>query len=203
MSRLKLTCSLLNSWLYATGPEADEGAFERFLAALEGRRQPGSRAMQAGIDFEAAINAYVRDEPLSVAAGVDNGEAVKAVARFGNRLRGARLQVREEKPVTLAGRDLLLVGVADALKAGILYDIKRVQRYEYGKYQFSAQHPMYMALFPETIRFDYLIFDGTYCHRETYRRGDYEPIETGVQTFLRYLDDAGLMDIYQKHWEVA
>ena len=162
MSRLKLTCSLLNSWLYATDPEADEGAFERFLATLEGKKQPKSRAMQAGIDFESAINAYVRNEPLTAAIGVDNESELKAVVQFGNRLRGSQLQVREERPMTIAGHDLMLIGVADAVKAGILYDIKRVQRYEHGKYQFSTQHPMYMELFPEAIRFDYLIFDCAY-----------------------------------------
>lgn len=202
MSRYKLTCSLLNNWMYATDPEADEKAFVRFLDTLERRKQPKSRAMQAGIDFEDSINRYVRDELPDTSRAEMNGDTIRAVIQFGNRCRGGQLQVREEKAITLAGMDIDLVGIADCLKCGILYDIKRVQRYEYGKYQFSAQHPMYMELFPEAIRFDYLIFDGTYCYREQYRRGDFEPIQDIGKRFLRYLEDAGLMGTYKEHWRV-
>ena len=95
---------------------------------------------------------------------------------------------------------MLLVGIADCLKCGIIYDIKRVQRYEYGKYQHSTQHPMYLELFPEAMRFDYLIFDGSYCYREQYRRGDFVPIRQTAEGFLKYLEDADLMETYQEHW---
>lgn len=200
MSQYRLTCSLLNNWMYATDPDADEQAFARFLDTLERRKQPKSKAMQAGIDFEDCINRYVRDELPGTSLEDLNGDTLRAVIQFGNRCRGGQLQVREEKDITLAGLDIRLVGIADCLKCGILYDIKRVQRYEYGKYQFSAQHPMYMELFPEAIRFDYLIFDGTYCYREQYRRGDFEPIQDIGKRFLTYLEDAGLMDTYKEHW---
>lgn len=203
MSQYRLTCSLINNWLYATDPDADEQAFTRFLDTLERRKQPKSKAMQAGIDFEDCINRYVRDELPDTSRSELNGDTLRAVIQFGNRCRGGQLQVREEKTITLAGMDIDLVGIADCLKCGILYDIKRVQRYEYGKYQFSAQHPMYMELFPEAIRFDYLIFDGTYCYREQYRRGDFEPIQDIGKRFLSYLEAAGLMDTYKEHWRVT
>lgn len=197
----RLTCSLLNNWLYATDTEADEKAYTGFLDALERKQKPKSKAMTAGIDFEAMVNAYAMDNPSAKAMPKD-AATLKAIAQFGNRCRGGQLQVREEKEMRLAGMDIQLVGVADCLKCGIIYDMKRVQRYEYGKYQFSAQHPMYLELFPEALRFDYLIFDGTYCYREQYRRGDCETIQAIGQRFLRYLEDADLMDIYQKHWRV-
>lgn len=195
----KLTCTLLNNWLYATDPDASETAYIRFLNALERKREPASKAMQAGIAFETMVTNYAMDtaQPLP-----EDKAAMRAVIQFGNRCRGGAWQVWAEKPVQIAGKELLLVGVADCLKQGILYDLKRVQRYEYGKYQHSAQHPMYMELFPEAIRFDYLIFDGAYCYREQYRRGDFEPIHNIGTRFLHYLEDAGLMEIYQKHWEV-
>lgn len=220
MSRYKLTCSLLNNWMYAIDPEADEKAFVRFLDTLERRKQSKSKAMQAGIEFENEINYYVKNGLLKGQDGPTNnvitcmGDTIiqeerpfndpmsKAIRQFGNRCRGGQLQVREEKAITLAGMDIDLVGIADCLKCGILYDIKRVQRYEYGKYQFSAQHPMYMELFPEAIRFDYLIFDGTYCYREQYRRGDFEPIQDIGRRFLHHLEDVGLMDTYKEHWRV-
>lgn len=195
----KMTHSLLESWRRATDPDADETAFGVFLDTLERKKRQKTKAMQDGIDFENAVTRYINNE------APDNnriGDEIRAIAQFGNRLRGAQLQVREEKEIKVCGHEILLVGVADALKAGILSDIKRVQRYEYGKYQFSTQHPMYMELFPEGLRFDYLIFDGKYCYMEQYRRGDFEPIQFTIKAFLEYLDGAELMDIYKKNWEV-
>lgn len=195
----KMTHSLLESWRRATDPDADESAFGVFLDTLERKKRQKTKAMQDGIDFENAVTRYINNEaPDSKRIG----DELRAIAQFGNRLRGAQLQVREEKEIKVCGREILLVGVADALKAGILSDIKRVQRYEYGKYQFSTQHPMYMELFPEALRFDYLIFDGKYCYMEQYRRGDFEPIHGTIKAFLEYLDGAELMEIYKKNWEV-
>ena len=195
----KMTCSLLESWRRATDPDADDTAFGVFLDTLERKKRQKTKAMQDGIDFENAVTRYINNE-----APDSNmiGEEIRAIAQFGNRLCGAQLQVREEKEIKVCGREILLVGVADALKAGILSDIKRVQRYEYGKYQFSTQHPMYMELFPEALRFDYLIFDGKYCYMEQYRRGDFEPIQGTIKAFLEYLDGAELIETYQKNWEV-
>ena len=195
----KMTHSLLESWRRATDPDADETAFGVFLDTLERKKRQKTKAMQDGIDFENAVTRYINNE----APGSErSGDELRAIAQFGNRLRGAQLQVREEKEIKVCGHEILLVGVADALKAGILSDIKRVQRYEYGKYQFSTQHPMYMELFPEALRFDYLIFDGKYCYMEQYRRGDFEPIQGTIKAFLEYLDGAELMEAYQKNWEV-
>ncbi len=195
----KMTHSLLESWRRATDPDADESAFGAFLDALERKKRQKTKAMQDGIDFETAVTRYINNEAPD---SDKSGEEIRAIAQFGNRLCGAQLQVREEKEIKVCGREILLVGVADALKAGILSDIKRVQRYEYGKYQFSTQHPMYMELFPEALRFDYLIFDGKYCYMEQYRRGDFEPIQGTIKAFLEYLDGAELMETYQKSWEV-
>ena len=193
----RLTHTLLESWRRATDPEADETAFASFLDTLERKKRPKTAAIQTGIAFEEAVNAYVRSKQVDI----EDERMLKAVVGFGNRLRGALLQVRAEKPVVIAKIPFLLVGVADALHAGILSDIKRPMRYEYGKYQQSTQHPMYMELFPEAIRFDYLIFDGAYCYREQYRRGDFAPIQDTIRAFVRYLNDADLMETYKKYWE--
>ena len=195
----KMTHSLLERWRRATDPDAEESAFGDFLDTLERKKRKKTKAKQDGIDFETAVTRYINNEAPD---SDKSGEEIRAIAQFGNRLRGAQLQVREEKEIKVCGREILLVGVADALKAGILSDIKRVQRYEYGKYQFSTQHPMYMELFPEALRFDYLIFDGKYCYMEQYRRGDFEPIHGTIKAFLEYLDGADLMDTYKKNWEV-
>lgn len=198
----RLTHSLLEKWMRCTDPDtATDESFKSFLDALERKPTVKTPAMLAGIAFEARVNALV-DGSLPMPTETPTTED-KVVRQIASTLYGAQLQVREEKPVQLEGLDILLVGVADALRAGILYDIKRVQRYEYGKYQFSTQHPMYFELFPEAARFTYLIFDGQYLYREDYRRGDFEPIETTAAAFLRYLDGAGLMETYKKHWAEA
>lgn len=194
----KLTHTLLESWRRATDPEADETAFASFLDTLERKKKPMSAAMKAGIVFEYSVNQYIRNDPVVL----EDEKAMKAMTQFGNRLRGAQLQVRAEKPVEIDRIPFLLVGVADALHAGIISDIKRPVHYEYGKYFESTQHPMYMELFPEALRFDYLIFDGAYCYREQYRRGDFRPIQDTIKAFTRYLNDADLMDTYKKNWEV-
>lgn len=196
--RCKVTCTLLNAWLRATDADASEEDFSSFLAVLERQKRPVTRAMQMGIDFESLVNSFVEDGSVTT----DDEASYRAACQFGRRLNGAQLQVWMEKPVTIAGMDFQLVGVADALHAGIISDIKRVQRYEYGKYQHSTQHPMYMELFPEAIRFDYLIFDGQYCYREQYRRGDFLPIESTIKAFLDYLTNADLMDIYKNKWRI-
>lgn len=195
----KMTHSLLESWRRATDPDADETAFGVFLDTLEKKKKPRTPAMQNGIDFENRIMHFCKNETQDADL---TSEEIRAIYQFGNRIKNAQLQIREEKEIEVCGREILLVGVADALKAGILSDIKRVQRYEYGKYQFSTQHPMYMELFPEALRFDYLIFDGKYCYMEQYRRGDFEPIYSTIKAFLEYLDGAELMETYMKNWEV-
>lgn len=194
----KLTHSLLEGWNRATDPEASDESFEAFLETLERKPRPKTAAMKAGIAFEDLVNKSAKGLPIET----EDEKALKAAQSFGARLQNAQLQVRSEKAMEILGVPFLLVGIADAVHAGIISDIKRVQRYEYGKYHPSTQHPMYMELFPEAIRFDYLIFDGTYCYREQYRRGDFRPIQEHAAAFVRYLEDADLMDIYKKHWEV-
>jgi hypothetical protein len=60
---------------------------------------------------------------------------------------------------------------------------------------------MYFELFPEAVRFDYLIFDGYQTHKETYRRADCEPIQNHISRFIRDLRDIGLLETYKEYWE--
>ena len=166
---------------------------------LERAPQVKTRAMNAGVAFENLVTVLAADpETQPDVAPNDLQVARQMAARVG---RGMP-QVRATKEVEIAGMPIQLAGVADWLGAGVISDIKRVQRYEYGKYQFSAQHPMYLELFPEAMRFDYLIYDGQFSYMETYRRGDCRPIEEIGGAFLRYLEETHLMDIYKEKWEV-
>lgn len=159
--------------------------------------RPSGPAAQKGIEFEDMVyRASLGDYSTEFKPEKDLAAAIS----FGHKLTGAAYQVRAEKLVRLNGMDINLVGVADFIRAGKITDIKRVMRYEYGKYQFSAQHPMYLELWPEATRFDYLIWDGSYAYQETYRRQDCENILAIGKRFLDYLEDAGLMELYKLKW---
>ena len=198
MSLYRLTASLLNSWLRATDPEANGTEYSDFLADLAREKRATSPAAQQGIDFEDMV--YKASQGAYDKEAEPEKELAAAIA-FGHRMHGGSYQVKAMKQMEIGGTPLNLVGIADFVKAGIITDIKRVQRYEYGKYQGSAQHPMYMELWPEAIRFDYLIWDGRFAYSETYRRGDFEPIQGTVKRFLDYLDGAGLTYTYFSHWK--
>lgn len=215
----RVTHSLLSAWDYATGEKASDNSLAEFMSTL--RREPRERtkAMQDGIDFEDevtfyAANGYLKhDDAPKMQVVTVMGDTIiqdvhaytdaerKAIIRFGEKVRFAVPQVRAEKRMAINGMDFLLVGVADYLKAGIIYDTKRVGMYEYGRYVGNTQHPMYFELFPEAVRFDYLIFDGYQTHIETYRRADCEPIQNHIARFVRDLRDVGMLETYKESWE--
>lgn len=198
MTRFLVTPSLLNSWLYVTyGPEslrereadevciedkrqdASEAYMREFLAYLNKEPRPTTEAQQRGIDFEEAT--YRGETPASPY------------------VEGGAWQIAGSKPID-AGLPFLLYGRLDCLKGGIIYDIKRVSRYYPGKYLNSAQHPAYLALFPEAREFDYLAFDGNRLHIERYPREDVKPIDGLLRDFALFLKSERLLGVYQEKW---
>ena len=181
-----MTQSLLNSWIYwqNVDDQYEEKAYASFLATLRREKEAPTKAMQTGIKFEDDINALVASgeiKPLPPDAG--NWE--KAVNRFARICCGGQSQVPVSGDISISGMELVLYGVCDYVKAGQIFDIKKVSsKYEYGKYYNSPQHPMYLHLIPEAKRFDYLIFNGTFCYRETYRRCDCKPIQQTISEFI-------------------
>lgn len=194
----RITHSLLSAWDYATSDRASENSLTEFVKTLKREPKERTNAMQAGIDFEDAVTFY------SVHGHLEHDNYPeperKAIIRFGEKVRWAAPQVRAEKEMQIGGMDFLLVGVADYLKAGIIYDTKRIGMYEYGKYVGNTQHSMYFELFPEAVRFDYLIFTGYETYIETFRRADCEPIQNYISRFIHDLRDVGLLETYKEHW---
>lgn len=195
-----LTQSLLSNWRHFLDADDSytDAALSSFLSTLRREERETTQAMQSGIDFEAAINstvAGVQIEPVS--AKYD-----RAVAKFSRICAGGQPQVPVAGKLHVSGLEFQLYGVCDYVKAGVIYDIKRVQRYEYGKYLHSPQHPMYLHLLPGAAKFTYLIFDGTSTYTETYRRGDFEPIEDTISCFINWLIGNGLINDYFTHWEM-
>lgn len=194
-----ITQSLLSSWIYYLNADEEhsQAAWDSFVSTLRREEKEPTQAMQDGILFEDMVNLLVDGGSLECSP---NPKWEVAARRFAARCAGGLSQVPVTGDLSVAGMDFCLYGVCDYVKAGLIMDIKKVTRYEYGKYQHSPQHPMYLHLLPEANRFDYLIFDGSNCHIETYRREDCKPIEQTISEFIRFLEDTGGLDVYKHFW---
>ena len=198
----KITHSLLNAWEYATGEYADEDSLEEFKRTLCCEPIPKSNAMIMGNEFESNVTFFAKHNQFQQPTATYTKAEQLAIKTFGDKLRGAVPQVRATKELRIMEMNFKLVGVADFVKAGVIYDTKRVMRYEYGKYFSSTQHPMYFELFPEARQFTYLIFNGQNALEETYLRKDAEPIELAIRRFIRDMRGIGELGTYKKYWEV-
>lgn len=221
MERYLMTQSLLSSWLYTFNAPEDyeEEAMNDFLSTL--RREPFSptEAMQNGIDFENLVTAILTGQPTAVQRdkvwGKDEyKEKLVPVAehkwyagasKVAKILRGAQLQVKAMRNTFIAGNNLLLYGILDGLKAGVIYDIKFLNKGMgsaelAGKYLESPQHPMYFEIVPEAHEFQYLVCDGTDLYIETYSREETPPIAEEIENFLSWLSLTSFMPIYKEKW---
>lgn len=219
--RYLMTQSLLSSWqwLYKSrdaypydedkADAAEERAEADFMRTLRRERGEPSPAMLAGREFE-ALCYDIADGRFRPGRDAESGEPMfpptypgaLQVARIIN---GGAWQVKASKRVSVGGRDFLLYGILDALKGGVIYDIKYKSR-SLGSVDLPAlfadspQHPMYFALCPEATRFEYLVSDGQLMYAEAYERGDVAPIEATIESFMQYLDRACLVSVYENHW---
>ena len=194
MKTYLVTHSLLSSWLYAMreNPYSDgaEDPWADFLRTL--RREPGeqSDAMTKGLDFE-----------LDVMRCVDGKEPkYPGAAVVADIVRGGVFQVSQNKRLTVSGMPVILHGRLDALKAGVIYDIKYTGKYERGKYFESTQHPVYFELVPEAMEFTYVVSDMNTVWTETYRRDETPSIIPTVQDFFGWLETVGLIGEYCQYW---
>lgn len=199
-----LTHSLLSSWLYSLKEnpygdlETDKDSREEFLKVL--RREPTetTEAMQNGVDFENLVTHILTGKAETAFAF--NPKWYDAASAVANELRGAQLQFVASKRVLIAGQEYVLYGRFDALKAGVISDIKFTKSYDKGKYFDSTQHPMYMFLMPTAQEFTYIVSNGSGVWHETYTREETKDIFPIITTFLAWLEDAGLLDLYREHW---
>lgn len=192
-----LTQSLLSGWNHLLNAEDEhtESAYLAFLTSLRRESKETTKAMQDGIDFENAVNKAVSGDSVEV-----NPKWEAAVKKFARICAGGQSQTPVSGVFEIDGEKIGVYGLCDYVKAGVIYDIKKVTRYEYGKYYESPQHPMYMELIPEAKKFTYLIFDGTQTYQETYRRGDFRPIQSIISDFICWLKKTNLFEEYKKHW---
>lgn len=194
--KLLITQSLLSSWQYQYQAFDPESAHEDFLRVLRREKSKPTQAILDGIQFENMVTACCEGSPPP--EGHKWGEAVRAIA---DRLQGSQFQVVAQRSAMVAGVPFLLYGRLDALKAGVIYDIKFSRSYQVGKYLDSPQHPMYFAQVPEAQRFEYLVFTGSDVCVEGYDREDAPEIFPTIRNFINYLETSKLDKIYCQKWE--
>lgn len=191
--KYRITQTLLSAWKWSY--TLDNG-YEDFLRTLRREKNPPTKAMLDGVHFEGMVNAHLNGAPLDA-----DHEWASVIQELSGELRGARQQVTVFRDLMVEGVPFLLHGVFDFLRAGVIYDTKFSMKYRINKYLTSPQHPMYFALAPEAYLFEYLISDGKYVYRETYRREDVEPIATTIKHFMDFLEKRNLVDLYCEKWK--
>lgn len=203
MPRYLMTHSLLSSWLYAmAGNPYEDMTTERdpmaeFMQVL--RREPTETtpAMQDGIDFEDLVTRIAKGTQRP---GDPDEPTYEAAVNVAGRVRGGTFQFKAYKNITVNGMDFLLYGRIDVLKAGEVIDIKFSKSYERGKYFDSTQHPTYMELVPEAVKFTYLVSNGREVWSEPYLREETPGIHGVISDFVDWLVATGYMAVYKEHW---
>lgn len=192
-----ITHSLLSAWQYLFDcyEGQEENAMESFLRTLNRVPTETTEAMQNGIDFENEVYAVLAGNPRQPREGWQ--DCVNGIARH---IMGAQTQIRTSRVLDIGEDEVLLYGILDALRGGVIYDIKFSGKYEVGKYIDSTQHPAYFELVPEATEFQYLIFDGEDVFIETYRRADTRPIQGIIKEFYQSIEHMGYMPIYRDKW---
>lgn len=194
--KLLITQSLLGAWLYQYQAFDQESAHKDFLRVLRREKSKLTQAILDGIQFENMVTACCEGSPPP--EGHKWGQAVRAIA---DRVQGAQFQVVAQRTVVVEDIPFLLYGRLDALKAGVIYDIKFSRGYQVGKYLDSPQHPMYFALVPEAQRFEYLVFTGSDVCVEKYDREDAPDIRDTIRDFMKYIEASKLDKLYCQKWE--
>lgn len=197
-----VTKTLLEAWRYIFDARDTDQARDDFMATL--RREPtdANEAMMNGLAFEDRAYRLARGETVR-----SDAKWLEGAGKVANIIRGAQIQVLVTRPIEVDGTTYLLKGVLDALKAGVIYDVKFLSKSMnnfdvYGKWLNCTQHPAYFYLVPEAHEFQYLASDGEDIYIETYRRDETQYIGDIIHDFLMYLKAEGLTDLFMERWAV-
>ena len=178
-SKIRITQSLLSSWLWAF--KKDDG-YEDFLRTLNREPKQPTQAMLDGTQYENCLNGVLNGEHLP-----EDHKWIDPITEMAEELWGSQQQVVLYRDVEVDGQPILLHGILDYLKAGHIYDCKFSKNYHLNKYLDSPQTPMYLALVPEAFDFTYIVSDGKYVYRERYPRDIVQPIEVTLRYFMNYI----------------
>lgn len=221
MERYLMTQTLLSSWGYMFNCYEDgaEEAYADFVRTLNRERGEQTEAMQNGIEFETLVYEISRGvycpkwQPAQETNPV-SGEVFEKYAyhkwfsgakQIAEIIKGAPTQVRVQRDIDIHGMSFLLYGILDAVSAGIIYDVKFLNKSFgsaelAGKYYDSPQHPAYLYMVPEARRFEYLVSDGNDLYKEVYDRRITRPIADIMDEFVQSLEAMNLLDVYKEKW---
>ena len=197
-----ITQSLLSAWgyLFSCHEGCEEDAMADFLAALDRQKREPTQAMLNGIEFEDAVYAQAHGIPRAPHPKWEPG--IRKVASI---IGSAPVQVKAQREIQVGDMTFLVYGILDALKAGVIYDVKFRNKSLgsediYGKYLDSPQHPAYFYIVPEAGEFRYIVSDGEDVYQECYRRESTPHIRDIIALFIAWLESMGLMERYKEHW---
>ena len=195
-TKLRVTKSLLDSWLYSF--KRDDG-YEDFLCTLRREKKPPTEAMLNGIRYENCLNSVLNGESIP-----KDHEWYSPITEMAAELWGSQQQVVLFQDIEVDGQPILLHGVLDYLRAGVIWDCKFSKTYHLNKYywEYTTQTAMYFALVPEARVFRYINSDGNYVYRETYPREIVPDIVLPIRNFFKYLKQRDLYGIYAEKWKV-
>lgn len=207
MARYLITQSLLSSWLYVFDcfDGCEDSAMDAFLHTL--RREPEDlddeqrQRIQNGIDFEQAVYSEASGQLRAPHPKWERG--ICEIAAF---LKGAQTQVKVSREIQVAGITFLVYGILDALREGVIYDVKFKNKSFgsldlAGDYLGSPQHPLYFYLVPEARQFRYMVSDGQDLYIEQYEPEDCPSAADLILQFVQFLKANNLMDTYLQHWQ--
>lgn len=202
MAEYLITQSLLSAWGYMFDcfEGQEENAKEEFINALNRERKEPNEAMQNGINFENEVYKAAAHQPRTAHEKWENG--IQAVADI---VTGAPFQVKAQRTLKVGDMDFLVYGILDAVKAGVIYDVKFLNKKFTsvdlaGKYLNSPQHPAYFFIVPEATEFNYLVSDGDDVYIETYHRDNTRFIGDIIAEFIESIESMGLMELYKSKW---
>lgn len=196
--RYIVTPSLLNSWGYMWECEKYVRETETDKVCLEDKIDEERK--KAKESFLNALNKiYVDNEYMKLGREFEE-ECYQGKTCISPIIENGCYQIAGVKKVEIDGIDFIMYGKLDVLKGGVVYDIKRVQKYSLQKYLNSYQHGFYLDLFPRAYKFEYLVYDGNKLFHETYYRGQYIETTRVISEFIKWLKENELFEIYKEKW---
>lgn len=204
MTTYLITKTLLDNFAYYLQDEykTQEDCRKEFLNMLSREKFAPNEAMQAGLDFEAKVEEFTK----TFKAGIRSPEGVGTpVGYIGSIVAGGVWQARCSRELDINGKNFMLYGRCDVVKADTVYDIKfttKTGNYDLGKYTDSSQHLIYLHC-TGLPKFSYLLSDGKDWWREDYFNNPKieDEIKSKISDFIAYLEgDKEASDLYYSRW---
>jgi hypothetical protein len=165
---------------------------EGFLKVLHREKTPPTESQQAGIDFEDKIRAVCEGREEA-----KEGSVIEEIADF---VKGGSWQVRVKKEF----EGNLLYGIADVVTPSMIYDIKLTSDYDFGKYDYSIQHLLYMYC-SGIPHFKYLISDGkrVYVEEHSWSDTSLDTLKSRIYEMLSFIEgNKAFKEAFEENWRI-